>query len=475
MKLVIPILLMTAFAVSGQQTPPQNQSLTGVELKGKVPVNRRTLKVTLPKPQETKLSNGLRVLLIEDHKAPSFTMQLVVLAGGLADAPGKSGQALMTAALLREGTASLTSREIAERIDALGSTLVANSSTSAATSTVTSSGLIDNFDRTLAVFTDVVRNPKFAPAEVEALKSRLLAQLQVAHSQPNFLAQSQLGRAIYGEHPAASPLPSEAVIKSLTPDDLVQFHGANYRPNNAFLVVLGDVTMKQLLPKIERAFAGWQQNTVPALAIPQAKSPEKTRIILVNRPGSVQTSLLLGHLSVERTDPDYFPLLVMNHILGGDPAARLFLNLRESKGYTYGASSNFSAFKYPGLLTAGADVRTEVTGDALKEFLYEIKRINDEEVTATELENAKRGLVGSFATSLDSPTAQLVNLIQLQIYGLPADYWDLYPTRIAAVSAADVRRVAQKYLNPSEVQIVAVGDAAKVRAALEKFGVVEVL
>lgn len=474
MKLVIPVLLATAFAVGAQQTPPQNQSLTGVELKGKVPVNRRTLKVNLPKPQEAKLSNGLRVLLIEDHKAPSFTMQLVVLAGGLADAPGKSGQALMTAALLREGTTSRTSREISERIDALGSTLVANSSTSAATSTVNTSGLIENFDRTLEIFADVVRNPKFTPAEVETLKSRVLAQLQVANSQPNFLAQSQLGRAIYGEHPAAYPLPPETAIKSLTSDDLVQFNNTYYHPNNAFLAVLGDVTMKQLLPKLERAFAGWQQGTVSPVAIQKSKSPEKTRIILVNRPGSVQTSLLLGHLSVERTDPDYFPLLVMNHILGGDPAARLFLNLRESKGYTYGASSNFSAYKYPGLLTAGADVRTEVTEGALKEFLYEIKRINEEEVTATELENAKRGLVGSFATSLDSPTAQLVNLIQLQVYGLPADYWDVYPQRITEVTAADVRRVAQKYLNPSEVQIVAVGDAAKVRAALEKYGTVEV-
>lgn len=475
MKVIIPVLLMSAFAVSAQQTPKQNQSLTGVELKGKVPVNRQTLKLNLPKPQEVKLSNGLRVLLIEDHKAPSFTMQLVVLTGGLADAPGKSGQSLMTAALLREGTASLTSREIAERIDALGSTLTANSTTSAATSTVSTSGLIENFDRTLDIFADVVRNPKFTPAELETLKSRLLAQLQVANSQPNFLAQTQLGRAVYGEHPGAYPLPPEAAIKGLTSDDLVQFHSAYYHPNNAFLAVLGDVTMKQLLPKIERAFAGWQQRDVSTASIPQPKSPDKTRIILVNRPGSVQTSLLLGHLSVERTHPDYFPLLVMNHILGGDPAARLFLNLRESKGYTYGASSNFSAFKYPGMLTAGADVRTEVTEGALKEFLYEIKRINEEDVTATELENAKRGLVGSFATSLDSPTAQLVNLIQLQVYGLPGDYWDLYPQRIAEVSAADVRRVAQKYLNPSEVQIVAVGDAAKVRAALEKYGAVEIL
>src|SRR5689334_915316 len=472
---MIYVLLATALTVCGQQTPQQNQSLTGVELKGKVPVNRSPLKVNLAKPQEAKLSNGLRVLLIENHKAPSFTMQLVVLTGGLVDAPGKSGQALMTAALLREGTASLTSREISERIDALGSTLAANSSTSAATSTVTSSGLIENFDRTLDIFADVVRNPKFTPPELETLKSRLLAQLQVANSQPSFMAQSQLGRAIYGEHPAASPLPPEAAIKGLTSDDLVQFHGAYYRPNNAFLAVLGDVTMKQLLPKIERAFAGWQQRDVSLVAIPQPKPPEKMHIILVNRPGSVQTSLLLGHLSVERTNPDYFPLLVMNHILGGDPAARLFLNLRESKGYTYGASSNFSAYKYPGLLTAGADVRTEVTEGALKEFFYEIKRINDEEVTATELENAKRGLVGSFATSLDSPTAQLVNLIQLQVYGLAPDYWDVYPQRIAEVSAADVQRVAQKYLNPSEVQIVAVGDAAKVRAALEKYGTVEVL
>ncbi|MDQ3908652.1 MAG: insulinase family protein, partial [Acidobacteriota bacterium] len=319
----------------GPQTGPAGQSLKGADLRGKVPVNRDVLKVTLPRPQEAALKNGLRVLLIENHNVPTFNMQLVFRGGGFNDPADKRGRAGMVAALLREGTKTRSSREISEAVDSLGSTLGATSGIASMITTVSSSGLVDNLDRTLDLFADVVRNPKFAPEEVEKYKSRLLAQLQFQRSVPGFLAQSQFSRAVYGEHPAGQISPQEAAIKSITPDDLAQFHSTYYHPNNAFLAVFGDVTMKELLPKLERVFGDWPKGNAPAApSLPAVQSQTKPRVFLIDRPGSVQTTLMLGNLGIERTNADYFPLLVMNQILGGGPAARLFMNLREDKGYT---------------------------------------------------------------------------------------------------------------------------------------------
>ncbi|HVG28237.1 MAG TPA: pitrilysin family protein [Pyrinomonadaceae bacterium] len=477
-SLVAPAPARSQQVAAGAQQTPQGgaagQSLKGAQLKGKVPVNREVLKVNLPKPQEATLKNGLRLLLVESHNAPTFTMQMVVMSGGLSDPAEKRGRAAAVATLLREGTQTRTSREIAEAFDALGSTFNAGTGTSSITTSLSSAGLVENLDRTLDLFADVARNPKFAPEEIEKYKSRLATQLQLQRSVPGLLAQAQFNRAVYGEHPAAYLFPSESAIKGLTREDLAQYHAAYYRPNNAVLAVLGDVTMKELLPKVERVFGDWRKGDAQAAVAPAVQAQTRSRIFLIDRPGSVQTTIILGNLAIERTSPDYFPLLVMNQVLGGDPSSRLFMNLREDKGYTYGAYSHFSGSKFPGTVWANADVRTEVTEGALAAFMYELKRIGAEKVTPTELENAKRAISGGFATALDFPQSLLSNVVQQQIYGLPADYWETYPRRVAAVTAEDVARVAQKYLNPSAIQIVAVGDAAKTRAVFEKYATVEV-
>jgi predicted Zn-dependent peptidase len=195
---------------------------------------------------------------------------------------------------------------------------------------------------------------------------------------------------------------------------------------------------------------------------------------LVDRPGSVQTTIMLGNITVKRTDADYVPMVVMDRIVGGSPAARLFLNLRENKGYTYDPFSFLSATLFAGPWTAYADVRSQVTAGAMTEFMNEIRRIRDEKVPATELEEAKHALVASFALSLESPAELIDRATLLRIYHLPADYWDTYPAKISAVTADDIERVAQKYLNPASLQIIAVGDAATIREGLAKFAPVEV-
>ena len=456
------------------QTGPAGQSVTGADIKGKAPVNKEILKVKLPKAQEATLSNGMRVVLLENHRVPTFTMQMVVLSGGLSDPSSYHGLAQFTAALLREGTATRKSKDIAEQMDTLGATLNAGTGLSSFTTNVTTAGLVENFDQTLDIFTDVIRNPKFPQEEVDKYKQRQIAQLQFQRSIPQFLAAERFQRAIYGEHPAGLIVPPTESIKRITSADLAGFHSTYYRPNNAILTIVGDVTLKEIMPKLEKAFGDWQKGDVPQTKIPSAPDQGAMRIQLIDRPGSVQTVLQLGNLGIERTNPDYFAVQVMNQILGGGPASRLFLNLREKNGYTYGAYSNFGGSKFRGTVVSSSEVRTDVTEGAMREFMFELKRIRDEKAGPAELENAKRAIVGNFALSLEQPNALLNNIVTQKLYDLPADYWDTYPQMISNITVEDVQRVAQKYVSLSNLQIVAVGDASKARDVLAKYGAVEV-
>src|SRR5215203_4532349 len=478
---IIAALLLVVFVSSlavGQGGAPGGQgapSTKGAVVKGKAPVNKEILKVKLPRAEEATLKNGLRVVLLPANKVPTFNMQLVVLSGGLSDKPDYRGLASFTATLLREGTTKRASKDIAEQVDALGATLSANSGLSSMTSVVSTGGLVENLDQTLELFADVIRNPTFPQAEVDKYKTRTLAQLQFQRSIPQFLAQEQFSRAIYGtSHPASLVAPPAESLKKLTSKDLVDFHSAYYRPNNAMLAIVGDVTLKDIMPKLEKAFGEWQKGDVPVTKIPAAPAQSDAKIYLIDRPGSVQTVLQLGTLGIERTSPDYFAVLMADRVLGGGPSGRLFLNLREDKGYTYGAYSNFGGSKFRGTWVSSSEVRTDVTEGAMKEFMYELNRMRTDLVPADELENAKRAITGSFALSLEQPGTLLQNIITQKLYNLPADYWDTYPQKVAAITATDVQKAAQKYLDMGHLQVVAVGDAAKAREVLAKYGKVEV-
>jgi len=471
--ILLALVSSPAFAQGG--APQGAQTTKGAVVKGKAPVNKNVLKVKLPRAEEASLPNGLRVVLLRSTKVPTFNMQMVVLSGGLSDKADYRGVASSTAALLREGTAKRTSKDIAEQVDAVGATLFATSGLSSMTSTVSVAGLVENLDQSLELFADVVRNPSFPQAEIDKYKTRTLAQLQNQRSNPQFLAAEQFQRAIYGTtHPAsliATPVES---IQKLASKDLAEFHSTHYRPNNAILAIVGDVTLKEVMPKIEKAFGDWQKADVPAATIPPAPAQSASRIVLIDRPGSVQTVLQLGTLGIERTSPDYFAVLMADRVLGGGPSGRLFLNLREDKGYTYGAYSSFGGSRFRGTWVSSSEVRTDVTEGAMKEFMYELNRLRDQVVPAEELENAKRAIVGSFALSLDQPQSLLQNIITQKLYNLPADYWDTYPQKVAAITAEDVQRVAQKYVDLGHLQVVAVGDASKARDILAKYGKVEV-
>ncbi|HKU16593.1 MAG TPA: pitrilysin family protein [Steroidobacteraceae bacterium] len=448
-------------------------SLKGVQLKGKAPVNPQTLRVVLPRAQEATLSNGLRVALLEDHKLPTFSLSLLLTGGGLDDPADQHGLAMVTAGLLREGTATRTSRQIAEQLATLGGSFSAAASPSSGETSIGIGGLSENADKILAIAADVVRNPAFPEAELEKYKSRFVSQLQQQRATPNFVAQEEFMRAVYGKHPGSYVVPPEQVLRGLKRTDLAAYHKSHYMPSNGIVLAYGDFKLADLVKKLERAFGDWPKGEARAISLPPLTAPAKARVLMVDRPGSVQTSLWLGGLGIERRSDDYFAVLVMNHILGGGPASRLFVNLREDKGYTYGVYSFFNGSRFPGVMLASTDVRTAVTEGALHELTAELKRIGSEPVPEAELKNAKRALIGGFALSLDSPQTLVSNLATQKIYNLPADYWDTYPQRVEAITAADVQRVAKKYYDASRLQLVAVGDGASVKPVLEKYGTVE--
>jgi predicted Zn-dependent peptidase len=467
------VLCTTPFPVSAQEGISLSPSK--VERKNRAPVSREILQIKLPKPIEAKLKNGLTVLILEDHRAPYINMQLHIGgAGALFEPANLTGLANVTAQMLREGTKSRSSVQIAEEIDRLGASLGAGSSFGSPDVVLSASGLSDNFDAWFALAADVLLNPSFPADELEKLKQRQRVQLREQRSAASFLLNERFNRAVYGEHPAAHVSPTRESLDALSQEALIKWHRERYAPQNAILGIAGDVRAKDLIAKLEKRLAGWKKSEIKQEWPRSPAAATARKILLVNRPNSVQTTVALGNIAIDRRSPDYMPMVVMNDVIGGGASSRLFLNLREEKGYTYGVYSDFSALRYPGPWRAGGNMRTEVTEGALVEFLSEIRRIREEIVPSEELEERKRSIAASFALSLEQPTRVLNFAITRKQYGLPADYWDNYAARIMAVTAEEVQRVARKYLNPDTLQLVAVGDANKIKAVLEKYGAVEV-
>jgi zinc protease len=474
------VILAATLAVSGwsQGDPAQDKSIptSKVERLNRAPVSKEVLKVKLPRPIETVLPNGINLMILEDHRFPLVTVQFDVNgAGPMYEPAGQPGLAGATARLLTEGTKSRTSKQIAEQIDSMGASLSASAGFGSGSAVVAASGLSDTFEQWFGLTADVLLHPNFPAEELAQYQARAKSALLQQRSQPGFLANQTMSRALYGTYPAAVVSATPESLDSLTPAMLADWHGKHYAPQNTILAISGDVHAKTLIPKLRQWLAGWQQSKVP-VKFPAGPPPAAAeKIFLVDRPGSVQTTLLMGNLAIDRTNPDYPALVVLNEVLGAGSASRLFLNLREEKGYTYGVYSNLIARKYAGPWTAGGDLRTEVTDGAMTEFVRELNRIRDEKVPDEELDAARHSVVARFALSLESPQQLIAYAITRKAYNFPADYWDKYPAQIVAISADDVLRVARKYINPATMQVVAVGDAGKIKSVLEKYGPVEIV
>ncbi|HEX5705478.1 MAG TPA: pitrilysin family protein [Pyrinomonadaceae bacterium] len=482
LKTITATLLGFAFIASvvaplRAQQPGQDKgsSRKAVERKNRAPVSKEVLRVKLPKAVEATLDNGLTVMILEDHRFPVVNVNLQMSgAGPIFDPADKPGLANLTAQMLREGTKTRNSRQISEEVDKLGATLTANSGFGSTAASISASGLSDNFDQWFGLMADMLMNPTFPADEFGKLKARQKTGLMQQRTQPGFLSEERFRRVVYGNHPAAVYSTTPAVLDALTPELLAAWHRDRYVPQNAILGIAGDVKASEVIAKLKTALAGWKRTDYKESLPANPKPVADAKIYLIDRPNSVQSTITMGNIAIDRRHPDYIPVVVMNSIVGGGASARLFLNLREEKGYTYGVYSNFTAVKYSGPWSAGGDVRTEVTEGAMTEFMKELNRIRDEKVPAEELEEQKRSIVAGFALSLESPQQLLNYSITRKIYGLPDDYWETYPSKVMAVSADEVQRVARQYVNPQTQQIVVVGDAKKIKTILEKFGTVVV-
>jgi len=476
------IVFLGALATSGwsqgQGESAQDKSIptSKVERLNRAPVSKDILKVKLPRPFETTLPNGIHLLILEDHRFPLVTVQFDVDGtGAMYEPAAQPGLAAATARLLDEGTKTRTSKQIAEQIDSLGASLSAFAGFGSGSTVVSASGLSDTFDQWFALTTDVLLHPTFPADELAQYQARGKSALLQQRSQPGFLANQTFSRALYGAYPAAVVSATPESLDSLTPAMLADWHDKHYAPQNTILAISGDVHADTLVPKLRDWLAEWQRSKMPVKFSAGPPPINTGRIFLVDRPGSVQTTLLMGNLAIDRSNPDYPALVVLNEVLGAGSASRLFLNLREEKGYTYGVYSSVIARKYAGPWTAGGDLRTEVTGGAMTEFLRELNRIRDEKVPEDELDAARRSVVARFALSLESPQQLIGYAITRKAYNFPADYWDKYPAEITAVRAEDIQRVGKKYINPATMQVVAVGDASKIKTILEKYGPVEMV
>ncbi len=432
-------------------------------------------KLTLPVPQQFKLDNGLTVYLVEQHKLPIVAANLVVLAGSETNPVDKPGLASFTADMLDEGTQQRSTLQIAQDLDQIGATLSSNATADSASLTFRT--LKKNVSAGFAILADVVLNPAFSEKELERVRKSRLTQIMQQKDNPAALASKVFYRAVFGDkHPYGFiDLGSEAVTKTLTRDDLVGFWSKGFVPGNAALIVAGDITAAEVRALATRHFGQWKGSGMAAQRTPSAAATTR-KIIIVDKPGAPQTQLRIGSPGIARSNPDYVPIDVMNTTLGGLFSSRINMNLREKNGYSYGAGTRFVARRGEGPFFVGTGVRTDVTAPAVKEIFSEIDRMATTPVTAEELAIAKDSIARSLPGNFETTPAAAGSISELFVYGLPLDYYRALPAKIQAVNAADVQRVAGKYLKSKSMVVVGVGDRARIEPELKKLelGPVEV-
>jgi zinc protease len=421
----------------------------------------------LPAPQTTTLGNGLELAVVEMHKVPVVDVQVLVDAGSGRDPADLPGLATFTALMLQQGAGRRGALEIADEAAFLGAQLTSGASYDVAN--VSLHVPKRRLEAALDLLADVMLRPSFADSEV--LRQRELRRAQIVQLADNPVAMAGIAfpAIVYGGgHPYGRPLNgTAAATAALTRDRVAGFYGTWYRPNGTRVLVVGDVTPAEARRLLATRFEAWERGAAAAAPTAATPVPAARAVFLVDKPGAAQSVIRIGHVGIARSNPDYFALHVLNTILGDAFTSRLNQNLRETHGYTYGAFSQFAAWRLAGPFVASASVVTAKTDSALIQFLKELRRIRDEAVSDAELAKAKAyitlGLPGDFETT-GSAAARLRELL---VYGLPLDYFDHYNDRINAVTTADVQRVARQYIDPDHFDIVIVGDKTQIEAGIK--------
>jgi len=430
--------------------------------------------VQIASPDTFRLENGLTVILSRREGLPVVAANLIVRTGSEANPPANAGLANFTAAMLPEGTATRKSLEIADEVARMGGRLTAGSSMDAMQ--VQAFSITKNFGSMLDLLGDVVLNPSFPEEEVERQRASRLASLMSRRDNPGLVADRVIAAALYGDqHPyGLLEIGTEAANKSISRSDLEAFWRTHFVPGNAALVVAGDISRSELQRLAEKALGGWRAGTGTTAKLPP---PQRAgaRLIIVDKPGAPQTELRLGTIGLERKSPDYAPAMVMNAVLGGMVSSRLNLNLREDKGYTYGANSGLRFNRTAGPFIARSAVRTDVTAPALTELLKEVRRMLEEPIPGPDMLQAKELLIRSLPTQFETSSDAAASYGVPFIYDLGLQYWSGFPKEIGAVDVRATQAVAKKLLQIDRMVAVAVGDRAKIEPELRKLniGVIE--
>ena len=455
--LVAALAVAATTPLTAQQRPDRS----------KPPVTGPAPELKLPPIQRFTLGNGLRVWLLEQHEVPLVQANLVVLSGASADVPGQFGAASMTAAMLDEGAAGKAALALADEIEFLGATVSTSASFDA--SAVRLSTPAARLGDAMTLMAQVALTPDFPETDFNRLRTERLTSLLQARDDASALVGLAFPRLLYGpEHRyGTGAAGTEATLKALGVAELRAFHRAHYRPDNAVLIVVGDITPGALRPLVEQRFGSWKAEGAMPAALPVRNSPQpgKRQIYIVDKPGAAQSQIRIGLVGVPRSTPDYVALDVLNTMFGGAFTSRLNQNLRETHGYTYGAFSMFDMRRAAGPFFAMAGVQTDKTADALKEFFVELTNIL-KPIPADELDRFKNFAALGYAGEFETNSQLAAKLEGLAVYNLPEDEFSTYVGKVQKVTPADAQRVAKQYLLLDRLAVVVVGDRASIEAPI---------
>ena len=454
MKTLLAILLLATTAFAQQKTPPPPGAAR--------PLN-------LPKVTEKKLSNGLTVVMAPLPNVPKISAILTFRSATTAsDREAHPGIAQIAASVANEGTDTRTSKQIKEELRSIGGTLSLGSD--ADSTTMSASSLSEFSPRLFDLMSDVAQHPSFPETEVKLAQENTIQQIRAGRADPAFLVNERFQKAVFGNHPYAFVVPDEKSISALTRNDLRAFVTKFYIPNAAHLIVVGDLDVDKTFAEIEKAFAGWKSGTVPPVENPAVPTRDKRQIYFVDRPGSIQSAIYIGNVSIPRKDKDYFAIRTANTIYGGSFYSRLTRNIRETKGYTYSPFSSANTLAKSGSFFAGAFVRNEVTGPTLLEIFYELDRMRVLPVTDEELNAAKEFSTGNFSVELASQFGLAGRINTIYTYDLDKNFINDFRPKIEALTTTDIQRAAAKYFDTYHAAVVIVGDWDKVKDQVTPFG-----
>jgi zinc protease len=439
--------------------------------RSRAPLNLSAIETHFPEPVSVILPNGLKIFLFEQHETPLVSARLYMRAGLIHEGERLRLSAL-TFALLPQGTQTRRAEQIADEVEFLGADLTASGSID--TASVSLSVMSKHLSKGLALFADVARNPTFAESEVEFVRKQSISRLQFSKSDATRLSNDAFAKAVFGSHPYGKPaLGTEPALRALTRNDFVNFYTRHALPNTAFITVAGDIDAQKVKGELTTAFGDWATQTPETFSYPATPVISSPKVILVQKEGAVQSVVNIGHLGVPRRHPDYVKLYVMNMILGGYFGSRLNMNLREKQGFTYGIRSDFDSDLLGGVFNINTQVRNDVTAEAIRQILHEVKQIQTELVSVDELSDVKQYITGNFVIQNESPATIINRVAAMELYGLPASYYKNFSLTVHSVTREEVLQMAQTYINPKAFYIVVAGDAKRLTGDLRQFGDVE--